>query len=286
MDGRVRLDTSRTWTWEPPLPGTYAVQVWVRNAGSGTVYDAWRQATASISEPRVLTVTTVVPSRATAAAGEPVTWTATATGRRRVHTYRFWVFDGASWRVGQNWSRSASWVWTPPTPGTYTFQVWVREAGSSARLDAFRIVRTVYRHQTASAEATALTADRAAPTPAGTPVIWTAVASGGTAPTGTSSGCGTVSDWRRGAGLERNPDVDVDTTAEGAYSVQVWVRNAGSVARYDAWRGAAYTVGEATGLKVTGLVTDRVFPVPQGTPVTWRRRPWGRWAVYVQVLRV
>ncbi len=261
--------TSRTWTWEPPLPGTYAVQVWVRNAGSGTVYDAWRQASASISKPRVLTVTTVVPSRDSAAAGEPVTWTAKATGGRAPFTYKFWVFDGATWRVGRDWSPSSAWVWTPPLPGTYTFQVWVRKAGSSARLDALRSFGPYTATKPPALTATALTADRSAPTPAGTPVIWTAVASGGTAPYTYQFWVWNGLDWSVGRGWSTTPTWTWIPPAPGAYSVQVWIRNAGSVARYDAWRGAAHTVGDATPLTVTSLVADQSFPVPQGTPVTW-----------------
>src|SRR4029453_15531255 len=34
------------WTWVPPGGGSYFVQVWVRNAGSGAVYDAWGETAA------------------------------------------------------------------------------------------------------------------------------------------------------------------------------------------------------------------------------------------------
>ena len=65
------------------LPGQYLVQVWVRSAGSATPYDGWRQATASVSKPGILTVTAVTASLLRAAAGQPVTWTATAAGGTR-----------------------------------------------------------------------------------------------------------------------------------------------------------------------------------------------------------
>src|SRR5215213_1538133 len=129
---------SSTWTWQPAVPGQYLVQVWVRSAGSTTAYDGWRQATASVSKPGVLRVTAVTPSVQGAAAGRPVTWTVTSAGGTGPYTYKFWAFDGAEWQAMQDWSSSSTWVWTPPSPGTYIFQVWARNAGSAKRLDAYR----------------------------------------------------------------------------------------------------------------------------------------------------
>ena len=33
--------SSNTWVWTPAQAGIYAVQVWVRQAGSGVTYHAW-----------------------------------------------------------------------------------------------------------------------------------------------------------------------------------------------------------------------------------------------------
>jgi hypothetical protein len=33
--------TANTASWTPSRPGTYTIQVWVRNAGSGATYDVW-----------------------------------------------------------------------------------------------------------------------------------------------------------------------------------------------------------------------------------------------------
>jgi len=131
-------DVSARWRWVPERAGTYTVQVWARNAGSTAPHDAWRQAVASIAPPPPLTVSSVTPDPTSAAAGHPVTWTVQASGGQEPYTYQFWLYDGASWRMGQDWSTSSTWVWTPPTAGTYTFQVWVRNANSSARLDAYQ----------------------------------------------------------------------------------------------------------------------------------------------------
>ena len=43
-----------------------------------------------------------------------------------------------SWSVGQDWSATPTWTWTPAAPANYIFQVWVRNAGSGAIYDAYR----------------------------------------------------------------------------------------------------------------------------------------------------
>jgi hypothetical protein len=64
-------------------------------------------------------------------AGTPVTWTATALGGVAPYSYKFYVFDGTSWSLGQDWSASNTWTWIPPDSGYYTVQVWARNEGSS-----------------------------------------------------------------------------------------------------------------------------------------------------------
>ncbi len=261
---------SNTWTWIPSRPGTYLVQVWARNAASGTADDAWRQAAGSIGNPRPLTVTVDKPDPIGAAAGQPVTWTARTSGGSGPFTYQFWVFDGARWRAAADWSTSNQWVWTPPSPGTYSFQVWVRNAGSSARLDAFQSFGPYTAVRPAAPAATSLIADYASPMPAGTPITWTATASGGTGPYTYQFWISNGSTSTIGRAWSTTPTWTWIPSTPGTYSVQVWIRTAGSAAQYDARRDAdPYTIENPTALVVTGVVSDRTFPVPQDTPVTW-----------------
>jgi hypothetical protein len=66
--------------------------------------------------------------------GTTITVTATATGGTAPYQYKWWVYDGGSWTIGQEWGASNAWTWTPPAPATYQLQVWVRSAGNT--LDA------------------------------------------------------------------------------------------------------------------------------------------------------
>jgi hypothetical protein len=212
----------------------------------------------------------VTASTTSAVVEQPVTWTATATGGAAPYTYQFWVYDGAEWRLGRDWSPSATWVWTPAAAGSYSFQVWARHAGSSNRLDAFRPFGPYTARKPSVLTVRTLTADRVAPTPAGTPVTWRAVARGGIGPHTYQFWVWNGRVWSIGRDWGATPTWAWIPAAAGTYVFQVWVRNAGSAASYDAYRSAGpYTVGDPAGLTVTGLVADRTFPVPQGTPVTW-----------------
>ena len=131
---------SNTWTWTPSLwrhvqlPGL-APQCWIHGdlrclarcrSGSGHGPGAAHgiRLSANVSFP--------------VTANTPVTWTAAAIGGTGPYTFKFFVNDGSSWSLGQDWSTSNTWVWRPTAPGTYNFQVWARNAGSSATFDAWR----------------------------------------------------------------------------------------------------------------------------------------------------
>jgi hypothetical protein len=130
---------ANTWQWTPNAPGSYVIQVWARNAGSSALYDAWLP-----SGPHTVTVGTPVALRSLVAdrtfrvpAGTPITWSATAVGGTAPYTYRFLLYDGSTWSVGQEYSTSNTWTFVPPAAGTYFVQVWARNAGSATTYDAW-----------------------------------------------------------------------------------------------------------------------------------------------------
>ena len=144
------------------------------------------------------------------------------------YTYKFLLFDGFTTRVGQNWSAVSTWTWTPLTVGPYTVTVWVRNAGSSAPFDALR-------------ESTGVTVA------AGTPVTLTSFS-----PSPSEAAAGTPITWT--------------PPRAGTYAFQVWVRNVGSSAAYDAWRGGSFTAVVPPGPTVTEVSPGRASPVPAGRP--------------------
>ena len=64
--------------------------------------------------------------------GTSITFSAIATGGTAPVQFKWWILNGPSVQVGQAWSTNASFTWTPLAAGSYTIEVWARNAGSTA----------------------------------------------------------------------------------------------------------------------------------------------------------
>ncbi len=278
-------DTSSSWTWDP-LPGSYTIQVWVRNTGSPRASDASLSARASITMPAELTVARVTPSASAITVGAPLTWAATALGGANPISYRFFVFDGSTWELGQEWSTANTWTWTPTAGGTYSFQVWVRNAGSTADNDAWRSFGPIAVPEPSGLTVTTLTPS----TPQvmwQTPVTWTASAVGGAGPytyefnAYDASGRADGREWGPSNSWTWTP------TEVGFVSVEVRARNAASTAAYDAQRSfGPVNVAAPSVLTVASQRTTATFPVTVGTPVTWTAAALGGTGPYTYLFYV
>jgi hypothetical protein len=63
------------------------------------------------------------------ARGTTVTFTAAGSGSAAGYSYQFWLFNGTTWTMVQDWSTTATWAWTIPANaniGANQVQVWVR----------------------------------------------------------------------------------------------------------------------------------------------------------------
>ena len=260
---------SNTWTWTPLTGGTYNIQIWARNAGSGAPYDAWREASPyTVNGPPPLAVTSLIANQSfPLPAGTPVNWTAAASGGTGPYTYKFFIYNGTTWTVGQDWGASNSFVWTPPSQGTYYFQAWGRNAGSSAAYDAYRQVGPYSVTAPAPLTVTSLVADRVFPVPTGTPVKWTGLARGGAGPYSYKFFVYNGATWTVGQDWSPSSVWIWMPPAAGTYLFQMWVRNAGSTNPYDSYIAAGpITIGPSATLTVTSLTTSTAPVV--GTPTT------------------
>jgi hypothetical protein len=125
--------------WTPAVQGDYVVQAWVRSQGSPAAYEAWQSSSVLRVSSGTVAVTSLVANQALpAAAGTPITWTATATAGGEVE-YLFWQYDftTANWTLLQAYGPSNSVTWTPAA-GRYAIQVWVREVGATGPYDAWK----------------------------------------------------------------------------------------------------------------------------------------------------
>ena len=129
--------------------GTYNITVWVRDAGSvGTSGNAWgRWDTYNASVSYVVSAGCPSVTTSSAVSGTDVVVSAAAPGCPKP-LYEFWVLaPGTSvYTLGRAYASSSTFTWSTAgrAPGTYRFNVWVRDASStgtsgnsSGRWDAF-----------------------------------------------------------------------------------------------------------------------------------------------------
>jgi Putative Ig domain/Glucodextranase, domain B len=130
--------SSATLTWRPATAGNYIVAVWARNAGvTADASQAMAQVNYAISPgtpmaPMIASLTSSLASPQVP--GTSVTFNVAANGGAAPYQFKWWVYDGISWTVAQNWSSATTFDWRPTTGGTYLVAVWGRSAGST--LDA------------------------------------------------------------------------------------------------------------------------------------------------------
>ena len=61
--------------------------------------------------------------------GTPITFTASASGGVTPYQYKWWLWNGTSWSLLQDWTASATFTWTPPAANPdYWIGVWARSA--------------------------------------------------------------------------------------------------------------------------------------------------------------
>jgi len=177
--------SSAIWTWNTAgvVPGYYLVAVHCRNAGStasseaGTTYNYLINA----AVPPVTAITLTPNPVIQALAGTSVVFTAAAGGGSGSYQYRFWLLTGSTWTMVQDYSSSATWTWntTGVVPGYYLVAVHSRSVGSTASSEAGTTYNYLINAAVPPATAVTLTPSPDGMAPAGTSVVFTAAASGG-----------------------------------------------------------------------------------------------------------
>ena len=157
--------------------------------------------------------------------------------RHRTST-KWWVYDGVAWRIALEWSAANSrFTWQPATANAaYIVGVWVRNASATA--DTWQAAAEMPFAITAAAPLqVGLTADRQPPQPAGTAITFTAAATGGQGSyqykwwVYNGAAWTIARDWSASSTFTWQP-----ATANAAYIVAVWVRNASTTT--DTWDAA------------------------------------------------
>jgi len=193
--------------------------------------------------------------------GTPVTFTASASGCPNP-LYQFWILaPSRTWQVVQAYSSTATFSWntTGLAPGSYLYTVWARDAsspgtscGSLGCEDAY-FPGTAYSLTSQPCSSVAESAAPASPHPPGTPVTFTASASGCPNPLYQFWILRPGSPWQILQAYSSTATFSWSTTglAPGSYLYTVWARDSsspgtscGSLGCEDAYfPGTAYTLG-------------------------------------------
>jgi hypothetical protein len=260
-------------TWTAGAVGRYAVQVWVRDASSSKTYDAWLgNATVRVTDK--VEVQSLTPNVAgPVSVGTPVTWSAVAGGAANIE-YSFWAYRAETnqWSVLQQYGPSSSVVWAPSAPGTYGFQVWARQVGSSQPFDDWKPAGP---YQVTAVDPgfslDGVTINVASPILAGTNVTVTARATLGSAPVEFRFWIydGATGQWRILQDYSTSTRATWTPTAAGDYGMQVWARRVGSAATYESWKPGPNVVVSSATVTVSSVSTTAALPASVGASVPW-----------------
>jgi hypothetical protein len=137
--------TSSTFTWTPSVAkANYSIGVWVRSA-TNTV-DAPENSNAAstlaftITSDGKIALTSVTANKpAPQPVGSKIQFTASASGAS-AYQFKWWVFDGATWTIAQEWSSSNKFMWVPAAASpNYQVLARVRDASNSSESDGVSI---------------------------------------------------------------------------------------------------------------------------------------------------
>jgi hypothetical protein len=265
--------TNNTYTWTPTAAdvGTpYYVQVWVRAVGSTAAYEAFGGTNAFSVSPAPLTITSNVDFPTPV--GNQVTWTAALNvSNPGTPEYRFQVVDLSTntTTVLRDYSSSNQAQWVPLTSGQFVVQALERQVGSTA---AYDLIASTASLTVAATPITieSLSTPATFPAPTGTPIPWTIRIKGGvTGPVeysfwmySTTTGWHNLQPYGPSTTFTWTPAL----TDAGDWALQVWVRNNGSTAFYDAYTGTGLFHIYQANLQLT---TPTLFPAAVGTTTTW-----------------
>lgn len=276
------VSNTYTWTPGPNDAGRYALQVWVKHSDSGLPYEGWRSSGFFDIQDGPVRVASLSPDVSfPVGTGTPISWNAVAAGGPGPLEYQFWRFSRATgtWTMVRDYGPSPTYVWTPSSneQGTYALQVWVRRQGLTTPYEAwaasgfFTIADSLPR-------VTVLSPDRGAPFEVGTPLTWTADASGGPGPLEFRFWLFNAANqtWSILREYSTSKVVTWTPVMPGAYAIMVGVRRSGSSSYYEAYATESFVVSDQGSAPVVReVVSSANQDVAAGTPIRWTARVAG-----------
>ncbi|MHC1697067.1 MAG: multicopper oxidase domain-containing protein [Geobacteraceae bacterium] len=248
-------------TVAPSTPYTYRVYAF-NGLGDSLVSNTQTVTSAAWTAP---TVTLIAPATGVAPGPISISATATAAGATvsKVEYYNGGILIGTRTSTS---APSYSFDWMNMSAGTYTLTAKVYNSLGATAVSAPVAVTVT----AAPATGVSITPDKVSPQSITTPggVTFTAAGQGG-------SGTYEFEFWQHnGVGWSKVQAYSTNsswvwntaTAADGIYTVQVNVRNAGSTASFEAWNAIIFQVYSSSPATGVSLVTDKPSPQPTTTP--------------------
>ncbi|HKW73669.1 MAG TPA: hypothetical protein VJQ08_12705 [Candidatus Dormibacteraeota bacterium] len=235
--------TSSTKVWDTTglLTGTYLFDIWVRSATSTAPWDTHLSPNPTYvlqTGSPCTSVTWNPPSPLDPQApGAKVTLSGLAAGCPNPQ-YEFWIKSpNTAWVILQGYSSAASVVWNSggAMTGTWLFDIWVKQLGSTANWEAHISPNPTYVLQFGPAcTSSALSFTPPSPTAAGTLVMLTATSTGCPDPTYEFWVLAPTGSWTILQGYSTSSTATWSATTPGTYLFDAWVREAGNSPDWEA----------------------------------------------------
>jgi hypothetical protein len=264
---------TNTCSWTPNIVGTWYLQLWAKNLASGNSYDQYAEISFVVTAATGgLTSVSLQASPGTAAVGTQVTLTATPTGGTSPQ-YEFWACTPAgSWSDIQAYSATNTCSWTPNIVGTWYLQLWAKNLASGNSYDQYAEISFMATATGGGLSAVSLQASPGT-VPAKSQVTLTATPTGGTAVQYEfwvyNPSFGT---WSITQAYSTTAVCYWTPKGKGAFYLEVWARNTGSLNTYDQCAEIPFTVTaygvEGDALSLGDSVTGSL---PDGGGTAWRQ---------------
>ena len=267
------------WNTSGAAPGTYYFEVWIRAQGSGATYESYADGSFTVeSRPACAGATLAASPASPQATGTSITFNAGSSSCNNPQYLFFVRPPGGQWTVMRSWSPTSSFAWdtTSVPAGTYVWEVWVKDANSTATYDDYTDINYVLTGPASPCASATLTASPPSPQQTDTPSSIASVTL-----TAGSSSCSSPlyrfvmrqadGSWIVTQDWSTAPTWVWQTGGQngvpGTYSFELWVKDTSSSAVYDTYADLAYTLSPppATCTSAT-LGASPASPQPIGTP--------------------
>ena len=266
------------WNTTGYAAGTYLLAVYVKDASSTTTtYNTYAYGSFTL-RVNYCTATNIAPDKTSPQpSGTPVTFTATATACH-APLYEWWVNKADVWTVVKDFAHSSNtfaWNTTGLPNGTYQIGVWAKQTGSTKLHDAFAFITytLVVVSGRTHCQAVNITPSPLSPSDAGGTVKLTAAAISCNTPQYRWWVRDITEVWHIVADYPTATSTyNFSAPTPGTYLLGIWVRQAGSLSKYQAFSFITYTLSVPPALQpCTAATLSPSVPSPQtpGTTVTF-----------------